>query len=748
MNLARNLVDLSLNNKGIILCVWMIALALAAWGTTKLTVSSDNRVFYSSKNSAFEKLQNLEEKYLPNHNISFLISNTGNTEGELFELVEAVRWLSEAAWAIENVIRVDSIHNYPVASDSSEDSFTLSTLAEVACFDRKSCENAERLETPPIGIDLRLISKNRRAFAVSLSLELNRNDTEQIPRIISDVAEVRGKFQEKFPKIKLHHTGGIPMMFAFSQAADQDTNTLAPLTILLILCISALLLGSFLAASMLMVAGVSSAILTLGIAGHLGHVINPATSIASIMILTLVVTSGMHYLSSYLNDSRLYDTYRSTVNATSVNIRPIALATITSIAGFASLTLADAPPVGQLGLMASAGVLLGALHIFLLGPIFLKYLPLNDKPNISQRASLLFSRAELSRTQALIAIGTLVLVAAGTLNLKINDDFVGYFDQSFEFRTNTDFISKKLSGPNHLEIDVISPNEDSVFTVEYLREIDQLAGFLREDAGTANVFSVVDIFREIEPLFEISQFQATPEELAQFYLAFELSLKEGQSTTDYISSDQGSTRISIILGESDSTSIRQLIEKIENFASEHLISRIVVTGENAPVAYLTPTNFKSMSVGIAATMIIAALVITTTLGSFKLALMSVACTAAPIIIGFGIWGWTIEEIGLASVVVLAITIGIVIDDAIHIVSRYQEIRKSGAEYSTAIEQTIRIAGGAIIASSIALACGFGVLAFSGFGVNASMGLCTAIIVLSAMCVDLLILPWALKSIPR
>jgi len=745
MNLARTLVDFSISNKRPILLFWIMVLILSGWGATKLSVSADNRVFYSEDNVAYNTLRSLEDRYLPNHNISFLATISNNDSDSLSQLVQSVRWLSERAWEIENVIRVDSIDNYPIATDSTDDSFSIGTIAEAVCATEAGCENIEYLEQPPQGIDRRLISEDRRSLAVSLSLELEEKDTDQIHRISEAIETLESEFKFKFPEIALHYTGGIPMMYAFSKAADQDSIRLAPITLTLILGLTCILVGSVRAAFFLILAGASCALITLGIAGHLGHVINPATSIASIMIITLVVTSAMHFVSSYLNDTRLYDIYRSTINATSVNLRPIALATVTSLAGFLSLSFADAPPIGQLGTMAATGVLLGALHIFLLGPIFLRYLPNNQEPNLSQRISLLFSRAKLSRVQAVIIAGLLTFITTGVFTLTINDDFVGYFDSSFEFRVNTDYVSEHLSGPNHLEIELVTNDGDSIFSKAILREIDKLSHHLRSSSEVANVFSIVDVFKEIEPIFKISQFEASEDELAQFYLAFELSLRQGQSTTDYISSDQTGTRISVILGQSDSNSIRELIQNIETWSSNTLTSNITVTGENAPVASLTSSNFRSMAVGIAGTLILAGLLIAINLRSIRLALMCIGCTAAPIAIGFGLWGWIFGEIGLASVVVLAITIGIVIDDAIHIITRYQEIRRSGAMYSSAIEQTTRIAGGAIVASSIALASGFSVLALSGFGVNATMGLCTAIIVISALFVDLIMLPWALKT---
>lgn len=743
MNLSRAIVDFTLKNRALIISIWLVFLSIGTWGLTKLTVSSDNRVFYSENNKAFNELREFENKYLPNHNITFLLSSDVQ-DAPLEELIHAVSWLSEKAWTIENVIRVDSIDNYPTVADSSEDSFTLSTIVEASCESVSKCENLKRISTPSAGIDQRLISKDRKSLAVVLTLELDESDANQIQRIVDDTAKLKKEFGERFPTIQNHHTGGIPMMHAFGVAADQDSATLAPITLAVIFLITSWLTQSIRATLFLVASGASSAVITLGSAGHLGHVLNPATSIASILILTLVVTSAMHFVSSFLNDSQIYDRYIATINATKVNLRPILLATATSMAGFASLLSADAPPIGQLGAMACFGVFLGTLHIFSLGPIFMQFVPSKSKPSPAQIIALFASKIMLSKKQVALMLLGLIAIAAGLSKLSINDDFVKYFDSRFEFRSETDYVSERLSGPNHLELDVETTSDLGIFDPVYLRETNELVIFLREKAVVANVYSLVDIFREIEPLFEKSQFDASDEELAQFYLAFELSLRQGQSSTDFISTDQQSSRVSIILGDSDSSSIRDLMTSLENWDSGSDRIELTVTGENAPVANLTPTNFREMILGIGTTLLVAAILVAVVLGSWRLAILCLLCTIAPIVLGFGLWGWTLTEIGLASVVVLAITIGIVIDDAIHIISRYQEISESESEYSSPVEQTIRIAGGAIVSSSIALASGFAILTFSGFGVNAAMGACTALIVLAALAIDLFVLPWLLR----
>ena len=716
-------------------------------GLLKLEISQDNRVFYSSKNEVFNNLLAFEDKYLPNHNVTFLVSQR-NKDNDRRPFVDSVSWLAEESWAIENVIRVDSIDNYPIVSSTSDEEVELTTVKESICHNESEiCSGFKELEDPRRELLGRLISRDGSSLAVSLTLELVQSDTGQIQRIVEDVASVKESFKEKYPQLDIHHTGGIPMMHAFAVAAEEDSTTLAPVTFLLILCLVWWFLGSAKATLFLIGAGVSSAVMVMGTAGHLGILLNPATSITSILVITLVVTAGMHYASSYLNDSQIYDNYRASVNTTSVNLRPILLTTLTSMAGLLSLVFADAPPIGQLGALAALGVFLGTLHIFILGPICLQRIPSMPSRSLSQLLALRASRISESRTRTLTIALMLAVVTTGVFNLSINDDFVRYFDERFEFRNETDFVSRELSGPNHLEIDINSGIEEGIFDSDYLADVRDLQSFLNDQPLVENTFSFVDVFEEIGEMFGLSPYSSTKEELAQFYLTFELSLREGQSTTDYVSSNRSSSRVSVVLGDSDSDSIGKLITAIEDWAEENMSTSIVVTGENAPVSNLTPTNFREMIIGIGMTLCVVSIVIGLALKSMKLAALCLACTVLPVVLGFGAWGWAIGEIGLASVVVIAITLGIVVDDAIHITTRYSEIAKSNSVEEHTARQTVRIVGPAIISSSASLACGFLVLTLSGFGINSTMGACTAIIVLAALFVDLVLLPLFLAPRP-
>jgi len=75
---------------------------------------------------------------------------------------------------------------------------------------------------------------------------------------------------------------------------------------------------------------------------------------------------------------------------------------------------------------------------------------------------------------------------------------------------------------------------------------------------------------------------------------------------------------------------------------------------------------------------------------------------------------------------------------------YRHLRRDeGMDAVRAVRGSFAIAGPGMIAMTLALAAGFGCLAFSGFQINAWMGAMAAATILVAVLFDLLFLPSAL-----
>jgi predicted RND superfamily exporter protein len=124
-----------------------------------------------------------------------------------------------------------------------------------------------------------------------------------------------------------------------------------------------------------------------------------------------------------------------------------------------------------------------------------------------------------------------------------------------------------------------------------------------------------------------------------------------------------------------------------------------------------------------------------------------SATTVPVLAGFGIWGWLGGDIGMAATLVIATTIGIVVDDTIHLAYRfYDGQRRLDLTGWGAAAYSVHKTGPALVATSIGLAVGFSALMLSEFQMNATFGVCTSLVVLIALGFNLVVSPRFLRAL--
>jgi predicted RND superfamily exporter protein len=121
----------------------------------------------------------------------------------------------------------------------------------------------------------------------------------------------------------------------------------------------------------------------------------------------------------------------------------------------------------------------------------------------------------------------------------------------------------------------------------------------------------------------------------------------------------------------------------------------------------------------------------------------------PAVIAFGIWGILDGTVNLGLSIVIGMTMGIVVDDSIHFLSKYRRARREkGLSPEDSVRYAFTSVGRALIATSAILVVGFLILSTSVFGMNADMGLMTAITIAVALIVDFFALPPLLLLLDR
>lgn len=158
-------------------------------------------------------------------------------------------------------------------------------------------------------------------------------------------------------------------------------------------------------------------------------------------------------------------------------------------------------------------------------------------------------------------------------------------------------------------------------------------------------------------------------------------------------------------------------------------------------AYIGKRNIISMLIGTSIALVLISLILVFALRSLKIGLISLIPNLAPAAMGFGLWGLLYGQVGLGLSIVAGLTIGIVVDDTVHFLSKYLRARREqGMNSQDAVRYAFNTVGVALLVTTVVLVAGFLVLSQSSFKLNSDMGLLTSITIALALLADFIFLP--------
>jgi predicted RND superfamily exporter protein len=354
-----------------------------------------------------------------------------------------------------------------------------------------------------------------------------------------------------------------------------------------------------------------------------------------------------------------------------------------------------------------------------------------------------------------VGLSAVVLTALIPRN-ELNDVFVHYFDKSVPFRQATDYMNDHLTGPYVIDYILESGQPGGISDPGFLADVGKFAAWYRAQPETRHVNAVTDIMRRLNKNLhgDDPAFYTLPEDralAAQYFLLYEMSLPYGLDLNNQINVDKSSTRVTVSIGILSSNELLALEERARDWLAANTphIKRGEATGPTIMFAHIGKRNIMSMLSGTVIALILISLILILAFRSPRLGLISMIPNLIPAAMGFGLWGVLVGEVGLALSVVTGMTLGIVVDDTIHFLSKYLRARREHHQSPVdAVRYAFNTVGRAMGVTSVVLVVGFCVLALSTFKLNAAMGLLTAIVIVFALMADYFLLPPLLMAWER
>jgi predicted RND superfamily exporter protein len=346
---------------------------------------------------------------------------------------------------------------------------------------------------------------------------------------------------------------------------------------------------------------------------------------------------------------------------------------------------------------------------------------------------------------SLVVIGVFTFLA--TKN-RFNDEFINYFDETVQFRTDTDYISENLTGIYNVEFSVGSGESGGINNPEYLKKLNDFEDWLNEQPEVIHVNAFSEVARRVNRSMhgDNESYYRVPnsrEEAAQYLLLYELSLPFGLDLNNQINVDKSESRVTITLQNISSAEMILFSERAEKWLQDNTPKPMHTIGVS-PTLMFSKLGFRqadSMLKGNIIALILISLVLMFALRNFKLGLLSIIPNVTPVFIGFGFWAMYKAQINTGMVIVFGMTLGIIVDDTVHFMSKFLRARRElGYDARQAVIYAFETVGKALVTTTVVLLAGFAVLSTSSFALNSYMARITVIIILSALIIDFILLP--------
>ncbi|EGQ7831409.1 TPA: RND family transporter [Vibrio vulnificus] len=734
------------------LIISLIAIVATAMGAKNLYFRGDYNIFFDGSNAQLQAFDEIQTTFAKTDNIALVLAPKS---GDVFDqrTLTQIQEMTEQAWQVPYSSRVDSLANYQHTEAVDDDLLVEDLLYQSYPLTAERIAKVRAVAmSEPLLVNT-LVSEKGDVAVINITMQMpGVDETAEVNEVVAYVEQMLSHYRAVYPDVTIYKAGIIAMNHSFAMAAQNDSATLVPTMLLVILVFLTLMLRSFLSVLATLVVIIGAIVATLGIVGWAGMFLHVASVNVPTLIMTLAVADCVHVIASMRHFMRQGMPKSQAIHrSVTLNFVPIIITSVTTAIGFLMMNMSDSPVLRDFGNLSALGVMIACVLSVSLLPALLNLLPVRFSAKQAAKSSDIMDKlADLVVHRRNVLLPLSIVVIAGSAALipynKVNDESVKYFDTSSEFRQAADFMEQRIGGMTTMSIAIKTHQSQGIASPEFLEVLGEFTRWLREQPETDHVASLSDIYKRLNKNMhgDDSAYYALPAErelAAQYLLLYEMSLPFGLDLNNQVNVDKSSVKLQLTVKNLGSVELVALEERIYQwFASNAPRYQVVASSPSLMFAHIGETNMASMLSTLPITLILISALMIFALRSWRLGVISLVPNIAPAVIGFGLWALISGEINLGLSVVVTLTLGIVVDDAVHFLAKYQHARKEGQNAEQAVRYAFHTVGRALWITTVVLVAGFSVLAMSQFRLNSDMGQLSAIVILVALVIDFVLLP--------
>jgi hypothetical protein len=754
------------------LAIISVLVTLAAgFGLTHASFQTGYRIFFAPDNPFLQAHDYIEDSFTESDTLSLIVASR---EGSLFQphILQALEEMTADGWQVPYSMRVDSLVNYQHTWADGDELVVEPLFEDSASMSAAEIERRRQVALSEPTLVNSLVNPQGSVTLVNVTLQLPvaaGNEGERDRELVNHARALKTQYETAYPDLEIHVFGQVTINNAFNEMTEDDMGVLFPLMFLILfLALLVLLLlaglsalGALLSATSVMIVIGASTAVAMGMAGWLGMSFNAVNAIAPTIILTIAVADCVHILFSYLNGRRAGEDSTTAIRESlDINLQPVFLTSLTTAVGFLALNFSDTPPMHSLGTLTAIGIMAAFFLAVMLLPALTTLLSLKPRGSVHERSHLMARFGDrVLRHQRLFFWGTLavtVLALTGLNRNSLNDSTFTYFDETVEFWVSANFFEDNLSGFDLISYSLDSGEASGINDPAFLNDVDRFVSWLEQQEGVAHVGSYIPVIKRLNSNLhgddpDWYRIPETRQQASQYLLLYEMSLPYGLDLNTQLDTDRSALRIDIRIRKRKPHELIAMEKRFSDWLATETPALEATPGSSVSImfAHMGQRNIESMFIGNAVAILLITLILIVALRSLRYGLLSILPNAIPALVTIGLWGYVDGEVNLAVALIFVITLGIVVDDTVHFLSKYLRARRQqGLSPHDAIRYAFSTVGNALVITSIVLAAGFLVLAQSHFQVNAIMGLLVAITIFVALAFDFLFLPPLLARIDR
>ena len=747
--MIRDFFQKIINHKYLFLLGLFLLLGTSLLGLNNFRFDASSETLVLDSDADYQIYNQINDEFGTSEYVILAIKNDKIFSQETLIQLKAIQ---DKLLALEVVSDVVSILDAPIFEQPKVSLIKSADNDKYLLIDKLDLDKAKHeLSTSPIFNEL-VISKDGEVTAMQINL-YDRDDYSQA------VAEIRAIIDSN-QTFEMYLAGPAMIVVDTIDFIKADVNTFGTLTVIIFFILLTLFFRDLWSVSVVILNAGLVMLSTIGILGLFDWPISIVSSNFLALLLIASIAISIHILVKVQEGIE-----EGITNAESFSkiITPCLYAALTTAIGFLSLIFSDIKPVIDFGKMMAIGVCLNFLVSFIFIPSALAIRNITANKNKSlvpffYNNIYLTGRKFVRKFYLLILLVSFPLFFHFSSNLKVENKFIDYFNESTEIYQGMSLIDDKLGGTTPIEIILELPEE------EFFIDEDDL--FFSEGSETVTYWwreKNMDVLEEIQE--GLTEFEAlgkalslvngvqlaerlnNDNEIGDLELAFvKNSLIESEKAKDllneFISEDERSARITIRTIDSfDGINRNQLLLDIDNFLSETLSdNKVSYTVSGLGVLYnnllqsLFSSQIKTISLVFAAIFLMLLILFR----SFLNALSIIAVPAFSVGLVLSLMSIFNIPLDIMTITIASISVGMSVDYSIHFAWRYLQERKKSHENCE--KETIYSTGRAILITGLTIVVGFLIFIFSNFNPTVLFGIFSAIAIYISMVMSFRFLP--------